>query len=256
MTDISTSTEPAATAPAAPTDVAAAIDWKAAYEKEVESRKYERNLYKPVARLIDGLHDDDRETLVALAEAVRAGDAQAVVEWNLATAERLSGKTVADIIAERQSQSQAPTDLSSREQQMQSANPAMTDEQVQAAVRSAIAAERESVQSEARKQAYIQQVSGQLRAVGVEPGTPEAVEVIEMARALATRERDGIPPIDKAIRVWQTARAAEAAGMSASALVAGQVPQPAPVGAPAANAPAPELSHRERVIARLTARQT
>jgi hypothetical protein len=254
MTDTPTTPETAPPAPAS--DVAAAIDWKQAYEKEVESRKYERNLYKPVARLIEGLHDDDRETLVALADAVRAGDADAVINWNLSTAERLAGKSVADLIAERQQQSSAPTDLSSREQQTQAANPAMTEEQVQAAVRAAIAAEREQVASEARRQAYLQQVTGQLKTAGIEPGTADASEVIEMARALATREPDGVPPIDKAIRVWQTAKAAEAAGVTAAAQAAGQIPAPVPAGAPAANAPAPEMSHRDRVIARLTARQT
>lgn len=243
MTDIAPDAAPT-------TDVAAAItadaDWQAKYQQEVEHRKRERNLYAPVAKVIEGLADTDRDAIVALADAVRAGDSETVINWALQSAEAVSGKSVADLIAERQKASAAPVDIAGK---ADTPTTGVAPEQITDIVKQALAERDAELEQKARVRALVDTMSAEMRAAGLEPSSDEGKEVIRMARALAAR--DGREPdIKLAIRVYQTAKAAEAAGIAGAAEAAAAVPSPAPAGAPAGSAPA-NLTPRERVMARL-----
>lgn len=236
---------------AAPTEptVAEAIDYESKYRQEVEHRERERRLYRPVAKVIEGLADTDRDAIVALADAVRAGDSDAVVNWALQSAEAVSGKSVADLIAERQKASAAPVDIGGK-----SDAPAVgvAPEQITDIVKAALAERDAELERRARVQALISTMEGEMRESGFEPRSDDGREIIRMARALAARDGSQ-PDIKLAIRVYQTAKQAEAAGLANAAEVAGSIPPPAPAGAPAGSAPA-NLTSRERVMARLSSK--
>lgn len=246
MTDIAPDAAPT-------TDVAAAIaadtDWQAKYQQEVEHRKRERNLYSPVAKVIEGLADTDRDAIVALADAVRAGDSEAVVNWALQSAEAVSGKSVADLIAERQKASAAPVDIGG---QPAAPTAGVAPEQITDIVKQALAERDAEMAQQARVQALITTMESEMRESGFEPRSDDGREIIRMARALAARDGSQ-PDIKLAIRVYQTAKQAEMAGLANAADAAAAVPPPAPAGAPAGSAPA-NLSPRERVMARLASK--
>lgn len=232
---------------AAPTEptVAEAIDYESKYRQEVEHRERERRLYRPVAKVIEGLADADRDAIVTLADAVRAGDTDAVVNWALQSAEAVSGKSVADLIADRQKASAAPVDIGGKAD----TPAAVAPEQIADIVKAALDEREAAREQRERVQGLINTMSAEMRDAGFEPATDEGKEIIRMARALAAR--DGREPdIKLAIKVYQTAKQAELAGLANAAEAAGAIPPPAPAGAPAGSAPA-NLTPRERVMARL-----
>ena len=243
---------PIDTAPVDPPAVAGGDeDWRVKYEREVEHRKRERNLFAPVARIIEGLHEDDRSTLTELADAIRRQDRDYLVEFGIATAENVSGKSAAELIAARQGQQGmgTPGDITQRAAETQAANPGMTEEQVARAVREALAAEREEQSAEQRKTEYLAHVTNTLTSAGIQPGTDDAVEVIQIARGLGG-------DVERAIRVWNADRQYRTVGLAAAGAQAASLPAPAPSGAPVGAAPAPNMSPRERVVARLNAKQS
>lgn len=255
MTDIAPDPGTPPTAPApAPTTVAEAVDWQAKYQQEVEHRRRERNLYAPVAKVFEGLPDEDRDVIAALADAVRNRDVDAVVGWSLDTTERLTGKSVADVIAARQAAAgNAPTDIGAAPAP-QEPSQALTADQIKELTKQAIVEQAEEVQRQARVQAIVERMSTQLRDSGYEPGSSEAVQIVQMARALSAADGSD-PDIGKAIQVYQLAQTAQAAALSQAAAAAGQVPPPAPTGLAGGTAPAPDATPRERVMARLAAKR-
>lgn len=90
---------PAAAAPATP------ADYQALYEAELRKTAdliNQRNLLKPAQTLLNNLDEGSKAAIMELAEAARAGDTEAILEWNLRTIQQVSGKDAATLIAERQ----------------------------------------------------------------------------------------------------------------------------------------------------------
>ena len=243
MTDIAPDAAPTTEPAPAPEPATVPYD---EFKRQVANAERERNLYRPVARIIEGLADTDREAIVALADAVRSGDSEAVVNWALQSAEAVSGKSVADLIAERQKASAAPVDIGGK---ADAPAVGVAPEQIADIVKQALAEAKAAETQQANVQALINQMSSEMRAANIEPSSDEGKEVIAMARALAARDGRA-PDIKLAIKVHQTAKQAELAALANAAEVAGSTPPPAPAGAPAGSAPA-NLTPRERVMARL-----
>lgn len=249
MTDISPEPTPtaapeAAAPEAAPPDV---IPYDR-YKSEVDAHVKERNLWKPYAQAFKDLEPADRSAILALADAVRAGDSDGIVNWAIGSVENVTGKSAAEIIAARQQAGGAatPTDLAAKTAEVAAANPLSNAAEVQAIVREAIAAEREEVNAELRREAAIAQFTTTMRAAGYEPGSVEGQEIIRMTKALGG-------DMEHAIKVFNAVRSSEQAGLAASAAAAAATPSPAPAGSPVSSAPA-ELSPRQRMEARLRAR--
>lgn len=244
---------PAAPAPEAPPAVAPVAPEgfvpKDVHDREVADRIRERNLYKPYAQAFAPLDPTEREALLGVAEMVRNGDIEGIVSWSLQTAENVSGKSAAELIAARQQAT--PTGQASTAPGVPAAAPAapaseaLTADAVQRIIAQTLQQDRTQVQQQAANQQLINEYTQKMTAAGVQPTSEEGREVIEICRGLRG-------DMDKALRVFALSKADQVAAGAAAAAAAGQVPAPAPNGAPASAAPAVNLSPRDRVIARLS----
>jgi hypothetical protein len=244
MTDTGSAPEPAAPAAPAPAPAApAAPDGfvsKEVYDREVADRIRERNLYKPYATAFSPLAPEQREAILGMAEMVSNNDTQGIIDWSLTTAENVSGKTHAELIAARQAAT--PTGVASV---AAPATEPLTADAIDSIVAKRLEADRQEAQRQAGTQEQIRVFTEKMTAAGIPPQSEDGREVIEMCRAYKG-------DMDKALRVFAAGKADAAA---AAAAAAGQTPAPAPNGAPSAAAPAAGMTPRERMMARLTATQ-
>lgn len=217
---------------------AAEQDYKALWEQEKSERIKERNLYRPVQRILSDLDTESVSAISALAEMVRRGDTEGITEWSLATAQNVSGKDLAAIIAARQN-GQQPTTIgqpAAEPPAPASFDPAQIEEMVQKA-----AAEQ------VRVAALAAQIKSELDSSGYAQGDPATQVIIQYAR-------QNNVPINEAIEWFETDAAAKVAQRNQRlAQVAATTPPPAPDGAPAGTAPAPDMSPKDKAILRLRA---
>jgi hypothetical protein len=243
MTDVPTPEPAPAPAPApAPTAPEGFVP-KEVYDREVEDRKRERNLYKPYATVFAPLAPEQREAILGMAEMVGLNDTEGIIDWSLSTAENVSGKTHAELIAARQAATPVGTPSVAAvpgEQQPVTAPGLTADE-----VRRILEEDRAKVQRQMGTQEQIRVFTEKMTAAGITPASDEGAEVIEMCRAYRG-------DMDKALRVFKLGQQDAANAAAATAVAAGQTPAPAPNGTPAPNAPAEGLTHRQKVMARLT----
>jgi hypothetical protein len=223
-------------------------EWRAKYERATQAHIRERNLWKPVAQSFRDLDDGERNALFALADAVRNGDADAIVDWSLATAENVSGKGVADLIASRQSsQSMGETTSISSAAQRATEQPAaqLDPVDIQKMVADALVADRAQQARQAEQDRIIGEFTTQMRAGGYEPGSPAGRAIIQICR-----ENGG--DMGLAIQTFNSDVLAQAQSAArAVAGAAGQTPAPSPNGVPVGSMPV-DLSPKERMKMRLS----
>jgi len=222
-----------AAAPPAGGETQAEQDFRALWEQEKAERIKERNLYRPVQRILSDLDAESVSAISALSELVRRGDTDGITEWALATAQNVSGKDLAEIIAARQ---QAPATPPLASQQQAPAPPAPNPDQI-----------REMVAEQVRVQNLAAQITAEMQSAGYTTKDPAGQVIIAYARA------EGVP-ISEAIEWFEAEAAARVAQRQQRlAQVAAQTPAPAPDGAPAATEPAKNLTPAEKAVARLRA---
>lgn len=246
-------------------------DFRALWEREKNERIRERNLYRPAQRIMDGLEQDQIESLQGLAEMARAGDASGIVEWALATAQNLSGQDLAALAAARNAQYQqqqyAPQPGQYPGQQFppqpgQFQQPGQFPQQqvpgqppqfqrvpggfglAEPQAKDQAEVVREMVQAELRTAEMRQQIVSELQAAGYTPNDPLGQAVIRHAMM------NGVTVTEAAKWLNSQLAARQQQAQGALAAAGAETPQPAPVGAPAANAPA-TLSPKESAMARL-----
>lgn len=217
------------------------VDWQARHAAEVADRVRERNLYKPATRLLEGLTADQQRALIDLAERVRDGDSEAILDWSEQTIAAVGGgASAADVIAARQQARHAATTAAATGVPAAPPTPAgVTPEQIQALVEQGINANT-----------LRQQVQTTLATAGFPMGTA-AGDVI-LRHCYLNRDA-GMTP-EQGIEWYRGELAKHAGGVQAAAAAGAQaatIPAPSPVGAAAAGAPAAHLSPRERALLRL-----
>ncbi len=229
--------------------VAEAVDWQAKYQSEVGFRQQERNLYRPAMQMLKDLSEDERAAVIGLTEAIRAGDYETVVNWSLATAENVSGRPVTELIAARQQSSgmAATADIGGSPQPAAPAQQQMPD--IGALIAAAQEAARYEAQTTVRTQQFISDYTRQMADAGFSPASAEGQEIIRLAKAY-----DG--DMGRAINVFRAEQSLQSQAAAAAAGVAGQIPSPAPSGAPMSATPASQLSPREKMMNRITASPT
>lgn len=238
-----TPVEPAAvvTPPAEPTDAAG---WEARYRTEVTDRIKERNLYKPAQRLLADLDDGSREELIRLAEMARNQDGDGIVAWAEGTIAAISGKDIAQLVADRQKAAglgQAPTP-ETPPSGTPAPEPGMTPTQVADMVRKEMA-------DAAALEAGRVRVRDELAKGGYTENSPQGQTIINYAWANKADVPTAIAWYENETATSALDRARAAAGAT------GQVPSPAPAGAPVGAIPN-NASPRELAIARLNADQS
>lgn len=217
-------------------------DFEARYNAEVADRIKERNLYKPATRLLADLTPDQQAAIMDLAERVRNGDTEGILDWNEQTIASVGGGTsAADVIAARQQARRAAegaaTAAANGDQPAPTAG--MTAEQVQALVEQGIAARDLRTQ-----------VQATLAAANFPMGSA-AGDVI-LRHCYLNREA-GMTP-EQGIE-WYRGELAKHTGASTAAATtvaaATVLPATAPTGAAPAGAPAAHLKPAEKALLRL-----
>lgn len=217
MTDTGTQPTTEPVAPAAPETPA---DYKALYEAEQTKTAdlvRQRNLLKPAERLLQGLDDNSRAALMELGDLVRAGDPNAIMEWNAQVIQQLSGKDLAAYIAAKQTAEQAgvPTEQVA----------GLTTEQIEALIDQRtdqrLSARDAAAQGQAR-------VAAELDAAGFKIGSAAGETIIRHAVNNELELKDAIDWYvnDTATTLTERQRAAAAA----AAAVPGVAPSGTPVG--------------------------
>lgn len=227
------------------TPAATPVDYEAMYRKEVQERITERNLYKPAQRFLAGFDDGTREAMMEFAELVRQGDPEAIAEWNLRTAEAVSGQDVAALIAARQAAANGtPTEQA----------PSLTLADVEARAREIAA---ETYAQESLRQQGIAKVTAELKDLGYTHDSAAGETIIRIAVA----NNIDLPDAAKQYEAEVGSTALERARAAAAA--AGTVPQGAPQGTPAGTQPdgqqageRPEEYSRRLAMSRLKTQPT
>lgn len=245
-------------------------DYKAYWEQEKAERIRERNLYKPAQRILEGLDPDQLSALQGLAEMTRAGDAQGIVEWALATAQNVSGNDLASLVAARQQNPYGQQQPQFPQQQMPQGQfpgqqfpqqpgqfpqqfPQQTP-QVPGGFNLAPQSQPDVAELVTQKVAEVMavneakaQVRSELQAAGYTPEDPFGQAIIRHAMQTGVR----IPEA----AAWLSAQLAARAALQQQALAAAgaAVPTPAVNGAPAGAQPTGEMTPKQSAIARLTA---
>lgn len=215
-------------------------DYRALWEQEKSERIKERNLYRPVQRILSDLDTESVSAISALAEMVRRGDTEGITEWSLATAQNVSGKDLAAIIAARQN-GQAPAAAPGATSQAPEAPQQVIDPEMIRRMVEETAAEQVRVSSLAER------ISAEMAQAGYTPRDPAGQVIIQYAR-------QNNVPINDAIEWFEADAAARVAQRNQRlAQVAAATPAPAPDGAPAGTAPAPDMSPKDKAMARLRA---
>lgn len=229
-------------APAAPAPQTPA-DYQALYEAEQRKNAdlvQQRNFLKPAERLLAGLDQNARDALMELGELVRAGDPQAIAEWNLQVAQQVTGKDMATMIAERQAAEQAAN------VGVVTPVPGLSAAEVAKMVTDALAQDRASQQGQARVAAEMERAGYRHDSAIGETIIRHAVQNnIDLPDAIDWYENE------VASTAMERARAAAAAGAT--------VPQGAPQGSPLGTAPdgkkageSDEEFRRRSIMSRLT----
>lgn len=226
----------------------APVDYKAYWEQEKAERIRERNLYRPVQRIVEGLDPEQVAAIQNLAEMARAGDVNGIVDWSLETATNLTGADLASIAAQRTQARIAGQQQPPAFQQPAPQQPSQGGFNVpppQPAPPANIEAIIEQKVAEAQTIAQIrQQVTSELNAAGYSPDDAFGQAIIRHAQMNRV-------PVAEAITWFNGQLAArQQATQQALAAAAGQVPAPAPTGAPAGSAPSGATT-RDKIIARV-----
>ena len=248
-------------------------DYKAYWEQEKAERIRERNLYKPAQRILEGLDPDQLSALQGLAEMTRAGDAQGIVEWALATAQNVSGNDLASLVAARQQNPYGQQQPQFPQQQMpqgqfpgqqfpqqgqfsQQPFPQQGQQVPQVPGGFNLGQQQPPDVAELVTQKIAEvmavneakaQVRSELQAAGYTPEDPFGQAIIRHAMQTGVR----IPEA----AAWLSEQLAARAALQQQALAAAgaAVPPPAVNGAPAGAQPTGEMTPKQSAIARLTA---
>ena len=230
-------------------DVAAAIqapegapaqDYKALYEQEKDHRNRERNLYRPVQNMLRDLDEGSIQAIQQLADAARNGDADAIVDWSVATIQTVTNSSdVAAVIAARQNGA-TPQSLGA---------PAPAAEPAAVAPQMSPDELRQMVQQEAaaqiRVQALVAQIETELSSSGYSSSDPAGQTIIRYAQQNNVPVSEAIQWFDTDV---QTRAMQRAQGLAAAAA---QTPAPAPAGAPVGSAPNENLTPAQMAMKRL-----
>lgn len=225
-------------------------EWKAKYEAEVQGRVKERNIYRPATRLLADLDDSERDALLGLAEMVRNGDVEGITNWSIQTAENVTGKSAAELIAARQAAAgQAPTNIASTTPETTAPPAPASADEIARAVQEALDQREQAREAQARQQAMVETMSQQMRAAGFEPSSAAGQTIIRYCRETGDMEQ--------AIEMFRKdVLATVMASATATAAAAGQVPPPAPNGSAPSMAPAENLTPRQLMLNRLSGMRT
>ena len=260
MSNIETPTTPAPAAPApsvadtitaqqagiAPPAPGDTID-RARYDAEVANHIRERNFWKPAQQLFAGLDEGSQQHLLALADAARRGDVDAILELSEQTISAASeGRSAADVIAERHAARRAtetaltvgapaPTGAPSLDRPAQA--PALSADDV-----------AEMVRNQIKMQAVQAEVASTMTNAGFPLDTAAGKAIIQYCFENRCDPQTGIDwfKADLVARGYTpnvAGQVAAAAGM--------QLPGTAPAGTAAGGAAADNLTPRERAIARI-----
>ena len=186
---------------------------------------------------MNGLDEDSGNELVRLADLARRGDTAGIVDWSLETAKSVSGKDIAELIAERQGKQQETTKSVLDEQPK-----GLTEDEVRAITRS----ENEAFQ---RQEQGRQAVARDLKALGYGVDDADGMTIINYAVNSKTDLETAAKWYENDVLAKMSARQKAAAGAAAT------VPQGAPNGAPAGKVP-DDRPMREKALERLKAGQT
>ena len=208
------------------------INWEERYRAEVQDRIRERERYKPIKQVFDGMHPDDAQAVQQFAQAWAAGDQEAAIRWMVDNARSLAGDNFSQYV---QGQQQV---VNNAVAQGQAAG--LTPEAVQQLVQQQLAQYQEQQQIEQ----YTVEIDQTIRNLGLEPETPFAHAVI-----LAATNRDDLS-LEAAYaemenQILQQAQAIVERRRSAGAAM----PAASPLGT--AGVVSPGSSPRERAMARL-----
>lgn len=220
--------------------VSTPADFEAMYRKEVEGRIAERNLYKPAQQMLNGLTDGAKAEVLKLAQMAQAGDTQAIVDWALMTAQDVSQKDLASLIAERQTQ----------ENDDQKPQPGMTAQEVAEMVRNETA---RTLQEHSVRQQGEARVRQELSALGYDLDSAAGMTIINRAVALGCDVGEATKWFEGDVEKTFAERARNAAAAAAT------VPGTAPNGTPAATVPdtpregeSPDEFRRRSIMAKLS----
>lgn len=236
---------PTATPAAPDAEVPPAVVPYDKYKTEIDNHVKERNLWKPYQKAFSELDQPERDAILALTDAVKAGDTESIVNWSIATAENVSGKSAAELIAARQAASpNKPIDIGTPTTTTVAPTPALAAEDIKRLVAEAVQEDRAATSRETRQREIIAGFTTKLQTAGYEPSTPVGRTIISMCR-----EMDG--DMDAAITAFRTDVLAKAtqAGVAA-AQTAATTPTPSPAGTPSAGQ-AGNISSRDKVLMRL-----
>jgi hypothetical protein len=221
------------TTEAAPEEgLAGDVNWEERYRAEVQDRIRERERYKPIKQVFDGMHPEDAQAVQQFAQAWAAGDQDAAIRWMVDNARSLAGDNFTQYI---QGQQQV---VNNAVAQGQAAG--LTPEAVQQLVQQQIAQYQEQQQI----QQYTVEIDQTIRSLGLEPETPFAHAVI-----LAATNREDLSLeaayADMENQILQQAQAIVERRRSAGAAM----PAASPNGV--AGIVSPGASPRDRAMARL-----
>lgn len=122
-------------------------DFKALYEAEAAKTAdliQQRNLLRPAQRMLNGLTAEQRDSLIAAGEMAGANDMKGLQDWLESSLEGISGKSVAELVAERQRIAQQSPEEAAKPA------PGLTAEQVQEIVARQTAIARDAERGEQR----------------------------------------------------------------------------------------------------------
>ena len=237
MSDVQTGGEVAATIQQPAPEGAPAQDYKALYEQEKDHRNRERNLYRPVQNMLRDLDEGSIQAIQQLADAARNGDADAIVDWSLATIQTVTGASdVAAVIAARQNGS-TPQALGATPPAPET--PAPTPAQVNPDE------VRQIVAEQIRIQGLVAQIESELGTAGYSSSDPAGQTIIRYAQQNNVPVSEAIQWFDTDV---QTRAMQRAQGLAAAAA---QTPATAPTGAPVGSAPNENLTPAQMAVNRI-----
>lgn len=225
-------------------------DYRSRYEREVQDRIRERNMYRPATRLLADLDEGSQAHLMALAQAARDGDVERIIELSTQTIEASSGgKSAAEVIAERQQRQRAAEQPGVQP----GAAPAvgMTAEQIQQMV-------AETIAKTTRDNSAREYIAGVMRDAGFPMDTPAGAAIIRYCAQNKVDPEEGIAwfqaDLDARLAARSGATPPDPAAIAAATAAGAALPGVAPVGQAVAGTAATNMSSRERAISRLQGR--
>lgn len=216
------------------------VDWEAKYRAEVQDRIKERERYKPVAQVFQGLHPDDSRAIQDFVRAYASGDTETATKWMIDNARTLAGDKFQTYVSPQQES------FITQQAQVEGAAAGLTPDQVEQMVEQRL----QQFQMKQAEAHYATQIEQTLIQNGYQPDSPLATAAVVAASKRPDLDLNAaIREVEEQVLAQAQAIAAQRA---ANAGVMGNMP-PVSNGVAAVNNPVSGMSPRERALARLEA---